>query len=550
MATYSIGTAPTDATKLQDFNSVLNILPDNTSKLIAPKDVRDSFYTTWENIAFKPTTAGGSEYIGVDQTSLQEKILLGKKSVGGQYVMNTSLLATDVDVFFYNTKTEPQIDYHTTVAFLAGTGSNVDNFGNIFSPYVKSTVVNNSPYSNTIDFEVRNPSYYDDGFGTFSGGNINIRSEYGFVTLNGLRMPTFTQNTVGASNDGYVLKYRYYGGQAYAQWEASASASTADTLYSTGTVSITGSPVLLNGQPIDFTSSVPVPQTIGGVPSGTTFSSMPLTEVVRMILYPYISPTLTTSMVYSLIEMGDSTTENLQRMNLTIVKNATYSVTSLTSIPTYNLQLPTLPISNGTTTGLIQPVFSTIPYRNDSPPTSYVVFSRTTQLVDNYPSTASSVVNFTSVIPWFYGSATISTATASGINSINNILGTSSSANLGKLNKQIYGPALSSSTSYNKTVLFSTSGLPQNQGYLYFGYPGDYPDLVQIIDQNGFNMFGSWKKFVINNVTSPNSPSWWSGKKYKFYIFVGPVVGASVPLITQVGSLSSNYSANFQFKFA
>ena len=74
MATYSTGTPPTNATKLQDFNSVLNILPDNTSKLIAPKDVRDAVFTTWENIAFKPTTAGGSEYIGIDQTTLQEKI--------------------------------------------------------------------------------------------------------------------------------------------------------------------------------------------------------------------------------------------------------------------------------------------------------------------------------------------------------------------------------------------------------------------------------------------------------------------------------------------
>ena len=55
--TYSIGTPPTDATKLADFQSILNILPDNTSKLIAPKDVRDSSYTIWENIVFKPNNA-------------------------------------------------------------------------------------------------------------------------------------------------------------------------------------------------------------------------------------------------------------------------------------------------------------------------------------------------------------------------------------------------------------------------------------------------------------------------------------------------------------
>jgi hypothetical protein len=339
MATYSTGTPPTNATKLQDFNSVLNILPDNTSKLIAPKDVRDAVFTTWENIAFKPTTAGGSEYIGIDQTTLQEKILIGKKSVGGQYVMNSSLLNTDVDIFFYNTKTEPQANYHTTIAILAGTGSNT-NSGSIFAPYLKSEVVVNPGYANTIDFEIKNPTYYDDGTGTFSGGNINIVSDWGFITLNGLRIPTLTQNTIGISNDGYVLKYRWIGGQPYAQWEQTASASTADTLYSAATVSISGSPVILNGLPMDFTSAVPVPVTIGGVVAGTTFSSMPLTEVIRSILYPYIPPILSTSMTYPLIEIGDTTTQNLQRLNFTITKNSTYPISSFTVIQPYTTALP------------------------------------------------------------------------------------------------------------------------------------------------------------------------------------------------------------------
>jgi hypothetical protein len=545
MATYSTGTPPTNATKLQDFNSVLNILPDNTSKLIAPKDVRDSLYTTWENIAFKPTTAGGSsEYIGIDQESLQEKILIGKKSIGGQYVMNSSLLNTDVDVFFYNTKTEPQANYHTTVAFLAGTGSNV-NGGSIFAPYLKSTVVANPGYSNTLDFDIYNPTYYDDGTGTYSGGNVNVASEWGFVTLNGLRMPTFLQNTVGSSIDGYVLKYRWVGGQAYAKWEASASASTSDTLYSTGTFSISGCPVGLNGLPIDFTSSVPVPVAIGGVSAGSTFSSMPLTEVVRMILYPYIAPVLTTSMVYSLIEIGDFTTQALQRLNYSIVKNSTYPITSLVS-NNYSQPLPSPGnINNGTTIGQITPNFNTAAYSNDS--TAYATFSWTITLQDSYPTIVPSTANFTSVIPWFYGSATVSATTTVGLNSINNILGTSTTSVLGKLTKLIADPATSASSGFNKTVTLSTAGLPLNQGYLYFGYPSNFPSLVSIIDPNGYNVTTSWMSFTISTVQSANG--YWSNKTYRFYIFVGSSPGANTPLLTTVGS-SPNYSGNFQFKFA
>lgn len=546
MATYSTGTPPTNATKLQDFNSVLNILPDNTSKLIAPKDVRDAVFTTWENIAFKPTTAGGNEYIGIDQDSLKEKILIGKKSIGGQYIMNNSLLATDVDVFFYNTKTEPQSNYHTTVAFLAGTGSNT-NYGQIFAPYLKSTVVSNPGYANTLDFDVYNPTYYDDGTGTFSGGNINVKSEYGFVTLNGLRMPTFQQNTIGVLNDGFVLKYRWVNGQPYAIWEQMATASTTDTLFSSGTVSITGNPVILNGLPINFTSQVPVPVSIGGVLAGMTFSNMPLTEVVRMIIYPYIAPTLSTSMVYSLIEIGDFATEALQRLNYTVVKNSTFAISSFFSTPGYTGALPApSSINNGTITGQITPTtFNTILFRSNS--ATFVTFSQTTQLVDTYPSTASSVASFTSVIPWYSGSATVSSTSAVGANSINNILGQSTSSVLGKLTKLITSPATSASSAFNKTVTLSTAGLPLNQGYLYFGYPANFPPLVSIIDPNGYNITSSWLSFTISNVQSANG--YWSSKQYRFYIFVGSSPGASTPLLTTVGS-APNYSGSFQFRFA
>jgi hypothetical protein len=55
MSTYSISQGVTYAETFPNFQSVLNVLPDNTQKLIAPRDVRDSFFTAWENIIFKKT---------------------------------------------------------------------------------------------------------------------------------------------------------------------------------------------------------------------------------------------------------------------------------------------------------------------------------------------------------------------------------------------------------------------------------------------------------------------------------------------------------------
>lgn len=541
--TYSIGTPPTDATKLADFQSILNILPDNTSKLIAPKDVRDSSYTIWENIVFKPTNAGGDEYIGIDQVDLQEKILIGKKSVGGQYVMNSSLLSTDVDIFFYNTKTEPfaspsTTNYDTTVAFLAGTGSNVSS-GLITAPYIKSTVVvNGGTYSNTIDFNIVNPSGYYEGL-TEKGGNINILSNNGNIILNGLRFPTYQENIVGSSQDNYILKYKWLGGIPFAMWEQLGTSSTNDTLYSAATVSISGSPVVLNGLPINFTDLTPVPEAIGGVAQYATFSNVPVTEVLRSILYPYIAPLLSTSLNYTLVQAGDTTTANATRLTYTIVKNSTYPITSLILTPgAYSPALvATSSVSNGTYTTDVQPTFNTNVLTGTM---SYISYTWSMSLTDGYVTSKTSTSGLKIVIPWYYGTATISCTMSSGVGNINNILGTSYTSVLDKLTPFLAEPALTASTTYNKDSIVLTG----NNKYIYFGYPADYPDLSSIYDQNGYLVTSSFKKYLITNVQSPSGN--WTGKTYKFYIYVG---AGSSPAITTLGSYPS-YSVTYKFKFA
>ena len=82
-------------------------------------------------------------------------------------------------------------------------------------------------------------------------------------------------------------------------------------------------------------------------------------------------------------------------------------------------------------------------------------------------------------------------------------------------------------------------------GYVYFGYPSVFPDLSLIVDQNGFDVTGSFKKFEISGVNSPNG--YWVNKNYKFYIYVGP--SGSNPLLTTINT-SPPYDGVYQFKFS
>lgn len=534
MATYSIGSPPTNAEKLADLQSVFNVLPDNTQKLISPLDVRSSVYTLWENIIFKPTNAnGGTEYIGIDQDSFTEKIFFGKKKVGSQFLMNNNLLNTDVDVFFYNTKSTS--NYDTKIAILAGTSSFVVS-GQVSAPYLQSIDVTNPGYDRTINFEIINPSYYNDGVSN-KGGDINIKSNNGVVSLNGLIFPTYADNTTGLGYDGYVLKYRWVGGLPYAVWEVGASFS-ADTLFSAGTVSITGNPVLLNGQNINFTSLVPVPNTLGGVISGMTFSNVPVTEMIRMLLYPYISPVLTLTSNYSIIEFGDSSVTS--QINYSIIKNSTFSISSFAitsgSITTPPNLISAGSITNGTNNAYVLPNISAI--LNPSGTPAWTQSTWTFNITDGYPSSITASVNITTGIPWYYGSATYGYTTGTNINSI---LGTNSNGVTGKLTPFLSLPALTASSVYNKELR-----LVGNSVYVYFGYPVEYPDLYQIVDQNGFDVTSSFSKFTASSVDSPFSPQRWVNRTYKFYIYTGAT--ATTPQLTTIGSFP-NYSELYQFKF-
>lgn len=283
-ATYSILNGELiESTRKADIYSVLQDLPNNSQKLISPRDVRDAFLSTWANATFKLTSSGGNEYIGVDSNNpdnrdVKNKILLGKRSVGTFNVMTDSILnSSDSDIFFYNTKPDNLLQDTTKISFLAGTASNLFTS----APYIEAKREDSS-----ITLNIKNPQ-----------DSINISSTTNRVSINNISFPTIeeTQNDV---SDGKILKYTGVYPFGHLSWQDPVVDNT-EIGQPGSTTNIFGSDVYLNGYSLEFIEDRIVPQTIGGIEQGMSFSSgsfndqnWPITEVMRELIYPYIPPAL------------------------------------------------------------------------------------------------------------------------------------------------------------------------------------------------------------------------------------------------------------------
>lgn len=286
-ATYSIqiGTIIESKRKLDVFN-VLQSIPNNTQKLIKPRDVRDAFLSTWANSAFKvttPSTLSNFEYIGLDSGNpddrdIKNKILIGKRSFGNLDILNNTLLNSDTDIFFYNTKPDSDPQNSTKISILAGTNSLLD------SPYIQSLAT-----ASSIELNIKNPKA--------GSGTINILSQNDRVSINGIAFPTISDTQANISS-GKILKYSGNYPNGTLTWDDPTLTIT-DIGSTSSVTNLFGSPVLVNGSSLEFIDDRLVPITIGGVEQGSNFASQsfsgqdwPLTEVIREILYPEKEPVL------------------------------------------------------------------------------------------------------------------------------------------------------------------------------------------------------------------------------------------------------------------
>ena len=463
-ATYSINVGtPTEAFRKQNINSVLLDLPDNTQKLISPKDVRDAFLSAWATSAFKQTIGQANiEYLGIDSgdpsnRDIKQKIFIGKRNQGGLDLMNNSLLNnTNNDIYIYNTKLDSYATQSTKVVILAGTNSILHTN----APYIESNSIN----SNTaLDLNLVNPSLFS--------GPINVFSNTGRVAINGITFPTVAETSASASN-GRILKYSGSYPNGVLRW-----AEPTVSIANIGTIglptNIYGSPSNVNGYSLEFVDNSIVPQTIGGVVQGSSFSAgsyngqnWPLSEVIRKILYPYVPPAL------SLIITNGS----VDYFSTGITHSALfdYSITRYSNIiSSYNISGTTYSglSFSGSVGSQLSATFSSNIYGNTASTQNYVLSARDNPFLLSFSYSATASVRF--VHPFFYGFSLNDINFTSSGPTLASQLGTyMNSAN--RLVIPYFGPSQAISAPYF------------GSGYVYFVVPFSYPILSKIKDPNGF----------------------------------------------------------------
>lgn len=530
-ATYSIniGTA-IETSRKADIISVLRDLPDNTYRMISPKDVRDAFFSTWAASPFKQTTnSTGIEYIGIDSGNpanrdIKQRILIGKRSYANKDIMTDQLLSEQgADIYFYNTKPDSYLTQSSTkIAILAGTSSAL----HLSAPYIESSVS-----GTTNNLEIRNPSV--------NRGPISIYSPSGRVSINGILFPTVAENSAGASN-GKILKYSGTYPNGYLKW-AEITVDQTNVGTPGQPTNIYGNPVRLNGYSLEFVDSSIVPQKVGGIPSGFSFSSnsfynpvgatyqnWPISEVLREIIYPYVEPEIKLSVINNdpnqvtaygttYAEAGTSINVSLSYeitiyprneqefvSNYLLLSNEKYAaVTSATvsyqSMGYSGLSFSGLPgtkfensinLTVGSSGGISGGKISYTMAISNVPGTVEAGYPLTIPYLNmGWSYSATSDINF--IRPIYYGFSSATTFSASGLS-------------------KIIAPYPGASQSMSLSI--------QGQGYLYFAYPVQngiggntlLSSLSRIKDVNGF---------VVHSSTEPASSAftYYTSQGYHIY---------------------------------
>lgn len=498
-ATYSIFPNTTqEANSFNNISDVLSVITDNTQKLINPRDVRDVIFSNWENTVIRYTSnTSGTQYIGIAREDVKDKLFFGKKSLSGSNILSNTVLSaqSDVDIFFYNTKSDSDPSQNLKIGFIAGSSQSLHTS----VPYLEVIQVSGGTPSLGLNLTHNQPF----------GGDFNFEAgQYGRIGLNSLIVPSVTDissmiSSPSASIVGDLFVVRSSSG--YLEFRTGGSVTS--TLGSPDSpTSIFGSTVNVNGYPLDFTDSNPTIQDFGGVPQGSTFSNVPLVEIIRQLLYPYLGPQVTlnitnpikerdhlsgtnSAFTYTLTKRsGDITSTTIQVINSSGVVLTSYSGPVLTGL------------------GLISQTY-TDSYTFSGPQISANLngsFTFSVSTTDGTQSVvASSSMNF--VYPYFYGFSATTSNTQTIINSLTKLIDVQDDQEV------------------------SLSG----SGYLYYAYPASYLTLNKIYDGNGFLLWQtgttstSWT-YSTNTISSPIGI--WGGTSYLVFRTTNVV---TIPLPSQ-----------------
>ncbi len=472
-----------------NLSDLLFVLKDNDAKEISPKDIRDTILTLYSSSVFKETTStySATSYIGIDtlnptasNNDYKNKVLIGKRSFSGTYsyndsqdIMSSSLLNSDVDIFLYNTKLDSVSNSRTRVAILSGTNSSLF----ISAPYFQSQVVQGQDFS----FDIINPSVLS---GTST--SINIQSDTGTVSINDIIFPTIIEsvNYHGSTpSNGKVLSWN----NGKLEWSDLIFSGT-NFIGNTGSsTNIVGSPVSVNGYSLELTDSRYCPISIGDVAIGTTFSNYPISELLRRMVYPYLPPFCSISVLppfsTGYVEVG---TSPIIQLSFIIEKRTlpTNTASLLNMIPSSYVPItnPSYTTVTGVSNGvLITPVMSTT--------TNFEVS------VSDGTQTSTASTSITGIYPYFYGFSNLPFMTTAGLSTLTKIVEPQS----------------------NKDI--DITGI----GNLYFIYDSDYPVLSNVFDEVGNTISNSFTSSILT-LSSPTGL--WASKQFRVYQYNGtPQIG-------------------------
>lgn len=491
-------------------NSLLEDLKDNEEAYIIPKYIRDAVMSAWDSIAFKETAASGSSisYIGIDSGAADNllekpnrdleinKILIGKRSFTGTQsytasadIMTSSMLSTDIDTYFFNTRRDTLSQQRTRIAFLADSNPGFHSF----APYIQSQVVSTPGGSQSLTMDIVAPNgdvyFMSRGLDIFG----NSTSDGGTVSVNSIVFPTIaTSSSVPGGIGNHNLIYR----NGELVWEKIEFPQT-DHIGITGSrLTISGRPVTLNDYSLEFTDARFVTSTIGDIQLGSVFNSMSIADVIRKIVYPYLPPICSLSLSpgqNKYLEVG--TYPNIS-LSYTITKRSK----SIRPTKLINMIPSTYPaitdpgqvsVSGQARGVVVTPLMATV--------STFTV--RATDN-DNY---ATASVSVEGIYPYFYGFTSSNTLTIAALSS------------------------MTKAVDPKGDKVYDVTG----SGNLFFAYDYDYGPLSQILDPDNNNIIGSFSTST-RMLSSPTGL--WASKQYRIYQLNG---------VPQVGPPSENY----EFKY-
>lgn len=493
-ATYSEGTGVIQAQSYTDIIQVLQLLPDNTQKQIGPRDVRDAILSAWENPPFRWTKSNNVDYIGLDRSDIKGvKLFFGKKELSNTPVLSSTLLSSNVDVFFYNTKPDSDPNQNLKISFLAG---DLNQFSNNVDNAPSLSVVKISGTQSSLDLNLSHNQSF--------GGNFNfIAGQFGRISLNSLVFPSSNEilsmvgtPTQAGTNDLFLVR----NGSGIIEFKTPASV-TSTIGDSNTTLNLFGSNVFVNGFDLEFTDLTPTPLDFGGIPAGSTFSGVALSEMIRRMLYPYLPPLVILSLPQTIFE-ADHDNSIIDKFSIDL----SYIITQRT-LPVISTELNVEGVTwNDTISGLgTAPGNYNLTYvellkidiQSNSPVASYtfsVTLSDGTQ-----SSVASEVVKF--VFPYFYGFSDLE-ADNSNITTI-----------AGSITKKV-------DVKSDQSVFVNG-----DNEYLYFMYPSGYGLLDEIEDTPLLTYDLSSFTYSVLIVNSPEGK--WNSVNYLVYRTINKV---TIPL--------------------